>query len=113
MFTSDFSVRHPRKTGATVCWVAPQVGPKSLRPLAPLAIHMHPPHEHRSCRDVAAASSPARGHARLDPHQRAALAKRFKAGSRAMSPEVNVELARFVPCGVTYHEITRDHKIVR
>jgi hypothetical protein len=27
-----------------------------------------------------------------------------------MSPEVKVELARLVPCGVTYHEITRDHK---
>jgi len=30
-----------------------------------------------------------------------------------MSPEVKVEFARFVPCGVTYDEITRDHKIVR
>jgi hypothetical protein len=33
--------------------------------------------------------------------------------SQAMSPEVKVELARLIPCGVTYHEITRDRKIVR
>jgi hypothetical protein len=30
-----------------------------------------------------------------------------------MPPEVAVELARLVPCSVTYHEITRDHEIER
>ena len=35
------------------------------------------------------------------------------ARSRAISPEVKVELARLVPCGVTYHKIKRDSKIVR
>ena len=30
-----------------------------------------------------------------------------------MPPEVEVELARRVPCSVTYHEITRDRKVER
>ena len=37
----------------------------------------------------------------------------MRSGSRAMSPKVKVEPAGGVPCGVTYHEITRDDKIVR
>jgi hypothetical protein len=28
-----------------------------------------------------------------------------------MPPEVRVELARLMPCSVTYHEISRDHEI--
>jgi hypothetical protein len=34
------------------------------------------------------------------------------ATSQSISPNVKVELAWFVPCGVTYHKITRNCKIV-
>jgi len=30
-----------------------------------------------------------------------------------MPPEVKVELARLMPRSITYHEITRDHEVVR
>src|SRR5262249_1731033 len=40
-------------------------------------------------------------------------ARPWGAPSQAMPPEVKVDLARLAPCGVAYHEITRDRKIVR
>ena len=46
-------------------------------------------------------------------HQRLGCGAALPLPLSEMSPEVKVELARLVPCGVTYHEITRDHKIVR
>ena len=33
--------------------------------------------------------------------------------SRSISPEIKVELARLVPCGVTHHKIARNRKIKR
>ena len=39
--------------------------------------------------------------------------KRASAGSMELSPKVKVELARLVPRGGAYHEVTRDDKIVR
>lgn len=35
------------------------------------------------------------------------------AESRSILPEIKVELARLVPCGVTHHKITRNRKIER
>ena len=35
------------------------------------------------------------------------------AESRSILPEIKVELARLVPCGVTHHKITRNSKIER
>ena len=32
---------------------------------------------------------------------------------RSISPEIKVELARLVPCGVTHHKITRNREIKR
>ena len=46
-------------------------------------------------------------------HQRLGCGAALPLPLSEMSPEVKVEFARFVPCGVTYDEITRDHKIVR
>jgi hypothetical protein len=39
------------------------------------------------------------------------LSQEDGAGSRAMTPEVKVELARRVPCSVAYNQIGRDREV--